>query len=217
MLPVEQDVSLSATGEARHLTLRVMNSLTCMRASWSGNLALSLTIDELTRPGFYLPLQVSRLAMLSCLTPWTITPCLTLARASQPNNLPFPPCSQRVSPIQAASFHLQSGDSECLPATQLYLSIFNCPTQRVKRQEVKVMQEVKRMPARCSRPDNLTISSLLLDEVYPYDTVSLDLPSVAGKVIPARQPCLFQSHTSDAYSSDTAGIVPPSGIGKSPR
>ncbi len=133
MLPVEQNVSLSATGEARHLTLRVMNSLTCMRASRSGNLTLSLTIDELTRQGFYLPLQVSRLAMLSCLTPWTITPCLNLAWASQPNNLPFPPCGRKVSPIQAASFHLQSGDGECLPATQLDLSIFTCPTQRVKR------------------------------------------------------------------------------------
>ncbi len=51
-----------------------------------------------------------------------------LARASQPKNLPFQPCGRRVSPIQAASFHLQSGDGECLPATQLYLSVFTCPT-----------------------------------------------------------------------------------------
>ncbi len=43
-------------------------------------------------------------------------------------NLPFQPCGRRVSPIQAASFHLQSGDGECLPATQLYLSVFTCPT-----------------------------------------------------------------------------------------
>ncbi len=41
---------------------------------------------------------------------------------------PFQPCGRRVSPIQAASFHLQSGDGECLPATQLYLSVFTCPT-----------------------------------------------------------------------------------------
>ncbi len=33
-----------------------------------------------------------------------------------------------VSPIQAASFHLQSVDGECLPATQLYLSVFTCLT-----------------------------------------------------------------------------------------
>ncbi len=45
-----------------------------------------------------------------------------------PKNLPFQPCGRRVSPIQAASFHLQSGDGECLPATQLYLSVFTCPT-----------------------------------------------------------------------------------------
>ncbi len=51
-----------------------------------------------------------------------------LAGASQPKNLPFQPCGRRVSPIQAASFHLQSGDGECLPATQLYLSVFTCPT-----------------------------------------------------------------------------------------
>ncbi len=73
-------------------------------------------------PGFYL-LQIPHLARLSLLTP-----CLTLARAFQPKNLPFPPCGQRVSPIQAASCHLQSGHGECLPATQLYLSVFTCPT-----------------------------------------------------------------------------------------
>ncbi len=165
MLPVEQNVYLSATGKAHHLTLWVMNSLTCMRASWSSKLALRLTIDELTCPmpqgrnllqimrepswlsenkrlnkknkrntnmgaslsGFYLPLQIPRLARDTM----NYHTCLTLARASQPNNLPFPPCSRKVSPIQAASFHLQSGDSECLPATKLYLFVFTCPTQRV--------------------------------------------------------------------------------------
>ncbi len=97
------------------------------------------------------------------------------------------------------TFHLQSGDGECLPATQLYLSIFTCPTQRVKRQEVKVMQEVKRMPARCSRPDNLTISSLLLDEAYPYDTASIELPSDAGENLPGRQTYLFHPAAGKAY------------------
>ncbi len=42
------NVSLSAIGEAHHLTLRVTNSITCTRASWSSNLELRLTIDELT-------------------------------------------------------------------------------------------------------------------------------------------------------------------------
>ncbi len=104
-------------------------------------------------PGFYL-LQIPRLARLSLLTP-----CLTLARASQPKNLPFPPCGRRVSPIQAASCHLQSGHGVCLPATQLYLSVFTCPT------------------------------------------VSLDLPSDAGEVLPARQHYLFQPTAGETYPS----------------
>ncbi len=42
------NVSLSAIGEAHHLTLRVTNSITCTRASWSSNLELRPTINELT-------------------------------------------------------------------------------------------------------------------------------------------------------------------------
>ncbi len=42
------NVSLSAIGEAHHLTLQVTNSITCTRASWSSNLELRPTIDELT-------------------------------------------------------------------------------------------------------------------------------------------------------------------------
>ncbi len=58
-----------------------------------------------------------------------LTPRTTSSGQSLPaKNLPFQPCGRRVSPIQAASFHLQSGDGECLPATQLYLSVFTCPT-----------------------------------------------------------------------------------------
>ncbi len=77
-----------------------------------------------------------------------------LARASQPKNLPFQPCGRRVSPIQAASFHLQSGDGECLPATQLYLSVFTCPTV-----SLNLPSDSHRTPARASRPDNLTFST----------------------------------------------------------
>ncbi len=128
-------------------------------------------------PGFYL-LQIPHLARLSLLTP-----CLTLARAFQPKNLPFPPCGQRVSPIQAASCHLQSGHGECLPATQPYLSFFTCPTVSLDLPsdagEVLPARQPylfhpmagetypsrpqvfssRRMSARASRPDNLSFSS----------------------------------------------------------
>ncbi len=42
------NVSLSAIGEAHHLMLWVTNSITCTRASWSSNLELRPTTDELT-------------------------------------------------------------------------------------------------------------------------------------------------------------------------
>ncbi len=74
-------------------------------------------------PDFYF-LQITRLARLPLLTPRTITYDQSLPA----KNLPFPSCGRRVSPIQAASYHLQSGHGECLPATQLYFSVFTCPT-----------------------------------------------------------------------------------------
>ncbi len=77
-----------------------------------------------------------------------------MAGASLPKNLPFQPCGRRVSPIQTASFHLQSGDGECLPATQLYLSVFTCPTV-----SLNLPSDSHRTPARASRPDNLTFST----------------------------------------------------------
>ncbi len=57
--------------------------------------------------------------------------------------------------------------------------VFTCPTQRVSIS--------RRMPARCSRPDNLTFSSLLLCEAYPSDTASIELPSDVSESLPARQ------------------------------
>ncbi len=84
---------------------------------------------------------------------WHHGPPLT-TRASQQKNLPFPPCGRRVSPIQAASCHLQSGHGECLPATQLYLSVFTCPTV-----SLDLPSDSHRTPARASRPDNLTFST----------------------------------------------------------
>ncbi len=84
------------------------------------------------------------------LTPRTITYDQSLPA----KNLPFPPCGRRVSPIQAASCHLQSGHGECLPATQLYLSVFTCPTV-----SLDLPSDYHRTPARASRPDNLTFST----------------------------------------------------------
>ncbi len=80
--------------------------------------------------------------------------CAHFPRASQQKNLPFSPCGRRVSPIQAASCHLQSGHGECLPATQLYLSVFTCPTV-----SLDLPSDSHRTPARASRPDNLTFST----------------------------------------------------------
>ncbi len=98
-------------------------------------------------------------------------------------NLTFPPCGWRVSPLQAASFHLQSGDGECLPATQLCLSVFTCPTQRVLI--------YRWMPARASRLDNLTFQNLLLDEAYPSDTAILNHSRTSARASGTKQPYLF--------------------------
>ncbi len=49
----------------------------------------------------------------------------------------------------------------------------------------------RRTPARCSRPDNLTFSSLLLCEAYPSNTASIELPSDVGESFPARQTYFF--------------------------
>ncbi len=167
-------------------------------------------------PSFYL-LQIPRLARLSLLTP-----CLTLARASQPKNLPFPPCGRRVSPIQAASFHLQSGDGECLPATQIYVSVFTCPTvsldlpsdagESLPARQPYLFHPTageaypsrprvfssRRMSARASWPHNLPFC------LYLSNTASLDLPLDAGKSLPARQPYLSNLLLNEAYPSDTA-------------
>ncbi len=56
----------------------------------------------------------------SRLTPWLITPCLTLARTSQPDNLHFPPVGES-HPSRLRAFHLSSDVGESLPTTQLEL------------------------------------------------------------------------------------------------
>ncbi len=120
----------------------------------------------------------------SRLTPWLITPCLTLARASQPDNLHFPPCGWRVSPIQAASFPSLIGCRREPPdhATWTFSSLpvrhseSRSPVRRRRGAPgqttlpfqafcsvrlTRLTQWVlisRRTPARCSRPDNLTFS-----------------------------------------------------------
>ncbi len=162
-------------------------------------------------------------------------PFLTLARASQPKNLSFLPCSRRVSPIQTASFHLQSGDGECLPATQLYLSVFSCLTvsldlpsdageslpasnltfstprpARLYPSRPRVFSS-RRMSARASRPHNLLFC------LYLSNTASLDLPLDAGESLPARQTYLSNLLLNEAYPSDTAILKPQSDVDESLR
>ncbi len=178
---------------------------------------------------FYLPFQITHLARLPLLTPQTITS----GQSIPAKNLPFPPCGRRVSPIQAASFHLQSGDGECLPATQHYLYIFTCPTVSLDlpsdageslpaRQpylfhptagktypsRLRVFSSC-RMSARASRPHNLPFC------LYLSDTASLVLPLDAGESLPARQPNLSNLLLDEAYPSDTAILKPQSDVGES--
>ncbi len=122
-----------------------------------------------------------------------------LARASQPKNLPFQPCGRRVSPIQAASFHLQSGDGECLPATQLYLSVFTCPTVSLNLPSDAGASPPARRPylfhptageAYPSRPRAFSSGRMLARASWPHNlpfclylsnTASLNLPLDAGE------------------------------------
>ncbi len=121
----------------------------------------------------------------SRLTPWLITPCLTLARASQPDNLHFPPCGWRVSPIQAASFpspvrwrrgppshltlsfHLHLSDSESWSPVgrrrgapgQTTLPFQASCSVRLTRLKQRVLSS-RQTSARASQPDKLTFSIL---------------------------------------------------------
>ncbi len=158
-----------------------------------------------------------------------------LAGASQPKNVPFQPCGRRVSPIQAASFHLQSGDGECLPATQLYLSVFTCLTVSLDlpsdagasspARHAYLFHPMAgeaypsrprvfssgRMLARASWPHNLPFC------LYLSNTASLDLPLDAGASSPARQPYLSNLLLDEAYPSDTAILKPQLDVGESLR
>ncbi len=149
-----------------------------------------------------------------------------LAGASQPKNLPFQPCGRRVSPIQAASFHLQSGDGKCLLATQLYLSVFTCPTVSLDLPSDAGASSPARHPylfhptageAYPSRPRVFSSGWMLARASWPHNlpfclylsnTASLDLPLDAGASSPARQPYLSNLLLNEAYPSDTAILKP---------
>ncbi len=133
-----------------------------------------------------------------------------LAGASQPKNLPFQPCGRRVSPIQTASFHLQSGDGECLPATQLYLSAFTCLTVSLDLPSDAGASSPARHPylfhptageAYPSRPQVFSSGRMLARASWPHNllfclylsnTASLDLPLDAGASSLARQTLPFK-------------------------
>ncbi len=158
------------------------------------------------------------MARLPLLTPRTTTSGQSLPA----KNLPFPPCGRRVSPIQAASFHLQSGDGECLPATQLYLSIFTCPTVSLDLSSDAGTSRPARRPylfhpttgeAYPSRPRVFSSGRMSTRASWPHNlpfclylsnTASLDLPLDAGESLPARQPYLSNLLLDEAYPSDTA-------------
>ncbi len=156
---------------------------------------------------FYL-IQIPRLARLSLLTP-----CLTLARASKPKTCIFHPVAGESHPSRL--FHLQSGDGECLPATQLYLSVFTCPTaslnlpsdagESLSARQPYIFHPTatylsvftcptqraltsRRTPARASRPDNFTFSNLLHNEANPSDTAISKPQSDVGKSLPDNNP-----------------------------
>ncbi len=177
-------------------------------------------------PGFYF-LQITHLARLRLLTPRTITYDQSLPA----KNLPFPSCGRRVSPIQAASCHLQSGHGECLPATQLYLSVFTCPTvildlpldagESLPARQPYLFHPTagKNLPIQTASiflpsdvGESLPATHLTFLCLYLSNTASLDLPLDAGEVLPARQSyflCLYLSNTASPGISLDAGEVLP--------
>ncbi len=107
-------------------------------------------------PGFYLTFLTPCLARLSLLTP-----CLTLARASQQNTCLFHPTDGESHPSR-----LRASISSQVTASASRPPNFTFPSSPV-RQRVLIS---RRTPARASRPDNFTFSNLLLNEAHPSDT-----------------------------------------------
>ncbi len=143
-------------------------------------------------PGFYLTFLTPRLARLSLLTP-----CLTLASASQQNTCLFHPTDGESHPSR-----LRASISSQVTASASRPPNFTFPSSPV-RQRVLISSRTparasrpenltfstprptylsvftcptqrawssRRTPARASRPDNFTFSNLLLNEAHPSDT-----------------------------------------------
>ncbi len=83
---------------------------------------------------------------------WHHGPSLT-TRASQQKTCLFHPAAGESHPSRLRAA-ISSQVLPCLPATQLYLSVFTCPTV-----SLDLPSDSHRTPARASRPDNLTFST----------------------------------------------------------
>ncbi len=174
-------------------------------------------------PGFYLTFLTPRLARLSLLTP-----CLTLARASQQNTCLFHPTDGESHPSR-----LRASISSQVTASASRPPNFTFPSSPVQ-QRVLISRRMparasrpdnltfstprptylsvftcptqrawssRRTPARASRPDNFTFSNLLLNEAHPSDT-AISKPVGRRQEPPRQQPHFFL--LDEAYSSDTA-------------
>ncbi len=174
-------------------------------------------------PGFYLTFLTPRLARLSLLTP-----CLTLARASQQNTCLFHSTDGESHPSR-----LRASISSQVTASASRPPNFTFPSSPI-RQRVSISRRTparasrpdnltfstprptylsvftcptqrastsRRMPARASRPDNFTFSNLLLNEAHPSDT-AISKPVGRRQEPPRQQPHLFL--LDEAYTSDTA-------------
>ncbi len=132
-------------------------------------------------PGFYLTFLTLRLARLSLLTP-----CLTLARASQQNTCLFHPTDGESHPsrLRASISSLVTASASRPP--NFTSSVFTCPTASLNLPS----DAGESTPAR--QPYLFHPTADLPFRLYLSDTASLDLPSDAGESLPARQPYLFK-------------------------
>ncbi len=100
---------------------------------------------------------------------------------------PEPPNQKLAfSTLRPESLTHPSGDGGCLLATQLYLSVFTCPTASLNLPS----DAGESLPAR--QPYLFYPTADLPFRLYLSDTASLDLPSDAGESLPARQLYLFE-------------------------
>ncbi len=154
-------------------------------------------------PGFYL-LQIPRLARLSLLTP-----CLNLARASQPKTCLFHPAAGESHPSR-----LRVSISSQVTASVSRPPNFTFPSLPV-RQRVLISC---RTLAKASRPDNLTFSTPRPTYLYVFTCPTQR--ALTARQTPARasRPENFTFSVllrNEAYPSDTAISKPQSDVGKS--